>query len=1308
MLQDLYLRQFILFFIFPILNSLECNITFIESDEYIYSSQSKNFIVENDSDDHSNIKENQFPLTQQLYKVQYNQEAQIINTIIIDSWLNEFLLEKQLCYLYKLQVYYITCIFNEGLFQNIGEQEKEGQSQQQFYPFIERFKIPIYTQIDENCEFLFQNNLLELSVFCTSLKSLNIYFINTNNLTITKQDYKIEEPLNKKCKIIYTQFIENSCLLIFYDCVSWAIYIYKNNLLKLLLNREIATQNEPLFNITLVKDIQICYENIVLIEDNQYYHYSYKTNNRLLLNIIQEISFLKQILFNNDCKFIQYFLVGSNNNNKFYIQNQVLNYELENTPKFVYFEQNIFFIIYEDELEVILNKKFKEKLKLKNFPLQFMKINNIFYQIDQVDKVIRFYKYKILNNSILRPSKKYLLFYSYYQQLISDSPSFCIQLINKEISNNIINYSFSLNCKCQNIETLFIQKTLAYLQDNYKIIIKQDLLNLIDIISDQQSFDQICLIPKNLLKNSKFLYYNSNDKAYSIFQTEKFLNILFCDNQQLIQIYIHNQKVFNYYDRFLFLEYQVDYFRFLKIQYDEPIYREYKLDSIIQEVFHCSNYVLIFTQSQSLILFDLNLELKVQLPIILNHLLLNIYQANINQNDKPKQFCFNIHRNSYIIQYYEHFIFLKNGNLYHFNLKQQQIIQIKQLNHLQEDGYQIIAVDINENVLIRYFFNLIDLILWQKYTFPNSKVIQPLAYQEVQEFFTIGVITKNISYTHIFSVSETKQLKLKQTIQINQNHTFISFKKLYYFNKNNEIQVLDLHNLYIQFKPLLKKQNNVKLNETLMFYITNNSSKVLFNVNLSIFVNCAKLIPLYNQFSIILDKNNHKIIDLNDLFEGTIDILKIQDNSNVLLEGPFIISQIQNELQIETYIIEQFKVKVNLTTIQSFSNYKQIIKISVQDEYLIISKFGRILKGFYINNYQIMFIYFIEGIIKAQIFRINQDDLSLIQDSNEFIINDAYDHQDIIQIGNLFQTRNNLKDIIFYVQNGNIYELSNKNGVENLFLIQNSNQMYLQLKFDNSYNFLTINTIKILQMELDIIHQFIFDFNKIQEDLSQYVNYINDNKQQQKNIYPLSAFLNNQTLNIKCLIILEDFSILQFIQIDQDNGNINYTFFKIARHPYNQIFYLHFIDENYLILYEGQNNFIFDFRLTKQIHDFSFYYSGNINKLYSYNTTHYIIQQDDINSFTIMQIGYRISIMEDQIKNETCILIAENKISKAQIILQVNKIQNQNKYMLEIMQFGIVFFILIITLLILYFFIRRSFLKQTVQQPSREFSFLSQ
>lgn len=64
MITNVSLGQFILVFIFHMVHSLECQTTFIESNELVYSNLSQHFMIENDSNDYANINVLQYPLIQ--------------------------------------------------------------------------------------------------------------------------------------------------------------------------------------------------------------------------------------------------------------------------------------------------------------------------------------------------------------------------------------------------------------------------------------------------------------------------------------------------------------------------------------------------------------------------------------------------------------------------------------------------------------------------------------------------------------------------------------------------------------------------------------------------------------------------------------------------------------------------------------------------------------------------------------------------------------------------------------------------------------------------------------------------------------------------------------------------------------------------------------------------------------------------------------------------------------------------------------------------------------------------------------------
>ncbi|CAD8125110.1 unnamed protein product [Paramecium sonneborni] len=1255
-------------------------------------------MIENDYENET-INDDQilYPQIQELDHFSFDDKAQIISTIIVPFLFKNLNLEKQLCSLYKMDGYFISCISIEKIIKEKRELSNQNHEiQQQF--FSESFRLSILTEKDEDCEQLFQINQLDLLIICNSLNRLNIYSINLNNITITNKDFDFDKTQYKFCQVKYEQYFDNSFLLIFYDCVQWAIYIQKDTFLNLIFNSDIALENDSYFDIDFVENIQICQEKIIISGNYKYFQYSYKSNNTLSINFFGSKKFFKQVLFDRFC-IIQYYLLESQSNNKIYITNENTNFELEGIPKYVYFVSNVLFIINEEGLLIILNKKFRKKVELKIFPLHFYYINNFFYQIDYESKTFKFYKYKIINNYIINPTKKFLLYFSYYRQFIDESPSQCqlIQMNKNSTQIQTYNYSLQINIKCEIIDKIFIKKPSVQLPENFKVVIESDILNLVKNIDDKEKFESLCQIPKQHLQNIHLLYYLSDHKACVIFLTAKFLNILYCDDQKLVQIYIQNQKVINFKQQILLLNDYVDHLKIVQIFNGLPKYQEYKLDSNIQEFVQNSKYVLIITKSlQKVELFDLNFIQTVQLPSLLNQILLNIYLNNLNKEENLQNFYCKKGKNIFILQYYKHLMVFKQDQIFHFELKQ-QILSIIQISSFL-NAFHIVAVDKNENCFVQFVLDQADLTLWNKHCLQNSQFIYPIIYQEFQNQIIIAITKDNCTFLNIFTFQETNIIKLKQTIKVSQKQFFINQNQLFYFDINNQISILNLDHLIIELNPILQYNRNFKIDEKLVFYIKNefiDNTQIIFASNISFFFQCQKLIPLKNEFSIILDNNT--IIQLNDLFQGAIDILKLEGNSNVLLEGPFLYqqqnNQNNNELLTVIYNVEQYNVQICLITIQSISDYMQILKIQIknQEEDLFQEKYGIFLYAFYLNQSQIIFFFEIENQVKAQIFRINQEKLTITDDSDQLIINNYNQNLEITKQNNLFQIKQGQHYDYLYIENGNMLLLQNIKGIKNLLLIQNSNELLLESKFQYSQSLFSISLIKIEQLDFLIIKQFTLSLDTLLEDFDKR----NKDQYTYKNISVINASISTQTLKIKVLIILENYSTLQNIQIDLTTGEFNFTNQKIVRNPLRDFSNLKFIDVNYLILNEGHSCYIYDIRPIKEIYDYIFFYQFCYNTIYQYNTTHYIFYELDFDIFMIGQIDYRIRILNNQTQTENCTLIAENSLSKAEITLHL--IQNISQKSPErTFAFSILCLTVICIVLIIYF-IRRSFLKKRKQ-----------
>ncbi|CAD8097015.1 unnamed protein product [Paramecium primaurelia] len=1276
-----------------IVQASRCEITQFETNQ-VYISKIPNFmLIESDTND--NLQYFKLSIINEIIKVSYQGEEQIISSLIVDPINFETYTGLLFCKLLKGQHYFITCMNDLNFY------SEKNQHMNQIDSLILNPSI----QSNDICEEYFFNDHSEFLIFCFNSYMFNIYSVNFNNTTTLNLSFQRNFEEYIQCKRKYAKLDENIYILAFYQCQSWGVFSYYNNKLKKILDEQIAIQ----YNIELCLSKRSLSKQLYLITETGYHLYFFNEVYELHFTYYSENpKKLKSLIFTETCNAL-YSVTYLEADNKTIIKKTSGSLEFEGTLIKSQLIKDILFIQTHNKLQIYFNELIYQHIQMNTSHLVFYDNFNLIQQVDEINKEIKFYKFSYTKN-MLKPTKKYLFIIS--SSLYQDSYyKECIEVknvANIEQGHTILNFNY----KCQTSTQLFIKKNDLALPFEYQILLPQQSLDFMNIY-DKQPFIQTCpILRRQHFSESNLIFYTDNQGGFISMQSKNSIQTFLCDGTNTFKINTATYEVSQYKNFVLVMnksERKLKFFDLLKIH--EGII-EIKVKSEIINILQFDKYISIITQNQTdFMILNLDSLNEIELNENTKRLLYNLFQHSLSSSKTMKQNPL-LNCSFFISDEFPSQIYFKEYLILQLNqgssIQKMDNIQIVYMKKIIVRGLQYyLAVHLNFNNIIEYFYDLDHLSIFNNQTLDEYQIIRPLRYQMNSQYFALAGKNGIKNYILIYAIYISKPIKLINVIKTNRLQFFFKDNDLIYYDDKDEIMILSLTNFFVQITkifPLDKDNSMTKRNFT--FYIVP-LNKQQSNFEIEFEVRSSNLCQqIYNRNNILQVKfsiSNNIAFNIQDYFDGPINRIKILNNDNIIIKGPILLS--------ENLINQQEIGSINITKIplpklmQEFPNKKEGILIKLDEEQQIMIpnklKFFKSYGEVIVINDELNILAFIEvknNNISLSILKLDENLDSFIE-IQKIMISDLFldiSYQDTIKnTGNLiiFKRRNS-QCIIYSINMTEIYFQENDLSLLQIIKVKGQNDFYISLSKQN-------NGFKIL------FHLLSLKLNKFQE-IGQTIIYkstiileLNDHFQLDDNDFNinqqidfLECTLFQEEINLLILQIFTSFSIIAKIQINLQDFSSSYKVMKIIRNIDEQnIFTLAFYNKNVLLLKSPENFiYIYNFQYERKLYD----YIGSFNLIdwnfYPLNTTHLFIYTDLGDKLFIGESGYLIQVNEENNQKNTFILIAQNEVSEAglKVFIEVPQTQqlNINQYTIWILS-G-----LVSALIILYFLRRRFRLKQ--------------
>ncbi|CAD8051095.1 unnamed protein product [Paramecium primaurelia] len=1271
-----------------IANTLECPSIELQNNEIFISSNQRAILLERESNDFENLDEFSDNLVKFAFKISINESEQVLSAILIDRTFNDSKLMKWLCNLIKSQSYDILCMTNFGVeYKNqVGIQE------------IMNLKLRVQVEPFDFCQQLFYRQLSDFWIFCYSQDRIKIYSVDMMNITTLLASQDMKQNQIELCKRDIIKQSEEQIFIFFYGCYEWGIFKFSGLVFDLLLNQIMIFQQLNQ-SIPYVENIQICNKlktyslsTFYLITKEGYYLYrvDYQTDLKIFFEFFEFSLNIKKLIISKVC--VVNFLVINKDFNIFIVNpsnSQFMNIESSSLIQ-AHQTSNLIFILNTNGLEVIFNQKIRQTKQIYAQQLFFLEGYNFFYQIEEFQHEIYFYTYQEFN-SYLIPSKQYI-FELFSYDIFKISKSFCykVQYKNSNDINTIIT-DIELQNKCQIHEQVQFNKQNIALPLHYQLQLLNDNANSIINITESFDFKQICI--KQYFQTETVLLYFENNQV--LLKNNEFIIIQDCDNYNRRTISIRSCQVFHYqFNILLVREYDL-YYRIFYQQKQQWLVQKISTSSQIIKVMQFQDSVLVLTENADIIFINLNDIRSQKLSRSLSKMLYQIFnsrKASNQINESEYQFFYSNQKGYIYISFFGYFLIYDQNDDF-LRLLTLNNIDILSIQRLITNVFQILAIHRMENMIIQYFLTGSQkLNLQYNYTLNNTQIVKPLKFYI--EKLLIILVKSNSSYQlQLFSLSKTKTFKLIKIIQIGRPEFFIMNQILYYYEENLVIKGYDLFSITIKFENQLIAQNNAFQNLQLAFnLVSKDGDDKVINcvINLNYYNFCQKIFPIDNEIKIYLRKQTKQILRISDLFIGPIDQLFIKNNSKIEIKG----LQQQNEpLQLcqqfkQMDCIIQVQVDTNLFSNQKKQFYLYILKHKKIKTLLPISpdisRELKLLNLFLINKWQLAFILDFEQKVIIKVYQINTETFTLSQNKIfEYNSNCTSTNLNFYQVEDIIQLQFQFKDILFFTPTFKFIKQNQKAYQQGIIFVQDSNQLYVEFQIQNQ-DFI----IKIFQYysnnKFKKINQILIPYYTFYQELLKHFNNQFTSKESTPKNYSLKSIKKGETITLLVLLMFKHYSLIIDIKFGESSSIIDFKITKILRNPDAFI-------EQYKVVYKSnilflssdlQNHYFYDLTHKEGLYNYQHLKSNKSILIYPVNNTH-LIFYDDYSSITIGQLHYEIQLHDTHINKQTCILIAENSLSKSEIHITIIRETEWYNHMLMIM-----IIIIIITFLILICFIK--------------------
>ncbi|CAK92340.1 unnamed protein product (macronuclear) [Paramecium tetraurelia] len=905
-------------------------------------------------------------------------------------------------------------------------------------------------------------------------------------------------------------------------------------------------------------------------------------------------------------------------------------------------------------------------LKIKD--LKLFVIPQIFYIIDEQNKLISFYQINKLVNYLL-PTKSYIheIPNSYSRTYTPQ----CYEIIQEIDQSKPKTISYEFKNECQSNEQIIIKKI------DYDFPVYQEFSNLgeyedtLKYIVEDVYLKDVCPDIEQYLEEFDLLFYHSKTlENYAILKSNDTLQVLYCTNQSTIQKDVRNHQVIQYQDSFLLIKKKEQSAKVISYSIGSNKQDQIQIQSQIIEILQFKQYVILVTENESEIIFlDLsnNKQKKITKRV---KFMLKQFKKQENQN-KQIQFYFaqfhyfqiyQINRQLVIDQYFEISIYEIKDITIIYSGESQRISN----SQIIPNKYCVIGIHNQYNIIKQYILDD-SLKLLENYQIDDYDFIRPIKFQNSKENLAIALNQQDQNYLFIFSIEQP--IKLIKILKISKLNFHLQNHLVYYYNKNEEYQIFDIKYFKISYMNLAENQKQIVLQETIPILFKHQEEEASPNqLFLEIRINnyCRKLNSKKNEITIqVQDEEIIRIEDI-DMFQGPIDKLMLLNNPKLKLVGPFLQQQeIQECTELQNICITKMGLE------QPWNKDEQTLFYSLKyyNRYKVLPFYYNknlendefVIKNAYIfRNIYVLCFYEIEKTVFANILQFNKTQLYQYFEPmplKEFKNGDL-EYAQFYQSNNLILIKSNSSQLLLKVTPNMINEIGKNFDLSNILLIKNSDNQYIEIriikKIDEFY--FLFNVFELISFNLFIQNSYKIYFDQIVSALSPHISIAIYQFDEDFKNQLLEAVLVNNQIEIKVLQLTLSFSVISTIIIKSDI--ISYDVQKVLRHPRtSEILTFQYYDSNTLILSNSisKNSYLYDLRQKKPFYDYIFRMDDNTLKLYPLNTTHFLFYFNEINQFKIGQIGFEIQRLEELDDVETCMITAVNQLSQSQFTLIIKR-----------------------------------------------------
>ncbi|CAD8198829.1 unnamed protein product [Paramecium pentaurelia] len=1198
------------------------------------------FILEGDDEDYTKLQHIDIQIIKPTFIIPQQEQPVVIK--IIDTFdEKKKISEKLMCYLFRKLEYSIICISVELVYQD--EQIN----------FSEKFRFNTNIQATELCDEMNINEDGNFNMFCLSQFSLKQYTINISSRNASLiSEFDIPNQIQDSCKIKYVKWNQNFYIVVFYQCSRWKVLLIKNNKVTTLLEAQMNDKETLFQGLSFINDVSFCvsknlFVDIYLIENNQYIQVSINYSQQLYTYyfVFENIKRIQKIIVQQKCSII--FIVNpleDDNSNVFNTQERKkLSLHQKYSNYKIYFHSNILFLQNSTELIAFLNPHLYPTFQIKSTPLHFFEIDKLFCQFDETQNAIQFYQYYQLS-SLIKPKQKYLYIIQSSELFRINTLLLCLKMVNENNTKqqNLIQY-ITVQNQCQSKFQQTIQRSEvqnAFKNSSFNLYNQEG--NISVSIGNNQIFLDSCLTKLQQFHiKTKIELRQLNIPDFIIFQNDNSFYIYSCKQNKLLVQINRNQ--------FEVLEAKQTYFIVNKNTSNSLRIIQFKEGQLFQQKIQFDDVIINAQQfSKSIFLYINNKNLPT--------LIINSFEQKLDSKYLPKGLYqsepilfYQEVGNEQFIQYLNIIAVENQGGIRFFKCQEGLIISVL-ASKISNQDFSMIAIQNVSNSLILTYFNDHEILQISNHTFSDYQFVFPFMYKINPQHLAI-LINKNNNTLYIAIFQYTQSSLELQDIIATDDSFFTFYQNSLLFTFNNELRYLLLSDILVQ----VETNSNFKYNLSSMYYFYPKIQEEDKDIQLKFQIqnNCYKLHALKNLTIFKIHQHQILRVNINDIFYGPINSLKLITNSSIILNGPF---KFRNQLQQcnlnGSYIcIKQFKIEGQLMFSTIFLE-NQVFEITIQPYSKII----------YITNIKLSYYlwFFKKDVyLKIQLIYCTDKNINLILDLNDIFEIQFINAVDIVRTGNLIYIKDLFLQNYIYFEDTNFIEIKIPGNVLDIIYIEDSQDQYL-----------TLQQKAITSIKYDLI---IYQINLNQTNILYSISIFEELKLEVTNrqiliqeLKLISCINIGSLIKIKMFMISNYYSYLYQLILDQQK---NYIKFELQKQIRNSVSFsseyektqIEQFNENILVLKIIQTNQFqyYDLREERNFYDY-FYKSSYLMKIKQINTTHSIFIND---SFVYLgTIGYEIELQNEQEINYNCQLHAQNDISDEKVLFQIHIIKQNNQF----------------------------------------------